>query len=127
MDAIREDDGQLDHLKATLERPVLELDLEAVTGARHLIEADLLQHGPAPAIEPTGQIGDGNTEDGAGVEASAPRYEAPHRTPVLDSASFDPARADHHVRAFLQRRHEARQVMRLVREVGVELEDAAVV
>ena len=120
-----EDDRHLAHGEAAPQRALRQLDLEAVAVRAHGVEVDRLEHLAAEALEAAGEVVDVEAEHAARVVAAAAADEPPQQPPVLDAAAVDVARSERDVGAVLHRREQARQVGRVVREVGVHLEDVA--
>ena len=103
---------------------VVHLDLEGVAVGVHRLQVEVLQDTPAEALEPAGQVADRHAQNDACVERSAAADEGAQKRPVARAAAGHPARADRCVRPSAgHRRTQAQQVGRIVRKIGVHLED----
>ena len=124
--AVDEADRHLGDGGAVLARPVRHLDLEAVALGPDAVEVepaqDLGRVGPVPRR----RVGHAEAEHRRRVAVAAAREEVAVPGPVRDGAALDVARADRHVEALVERRHQRGQRGGVVREVGVDL-DAGVV
>ena len=89
--------GTSTHPSAHPQRPVGELDLEHVALAVHGVEVGALEHPPVEALEPAGEVADGDAEQGARIERAGPRDQAPVRRPPDHAAAGDIARAEHEI------------------------------
>src|SRR5689334_21520889 len=75
-------DRHLPHREALLDRPVRELDLEAVAVGVHAVQVDPLEHPPVEALEPAGEVAHVHAEQRARVPGAAARQHSPHEPPV---------------------------------------------
>src|SRR5205085_116606 len=82
------------HAEAALDRAIGELDLEGVAAGADGGQVDGLEHFAAEALEAAGEVADGQSEDGARVEAAALAQEPPAEAPVHGAAAFDVAAAE---------------------------------
>src|SRR5207237_389525 len=90
--AIAKCDRHLQDLEACLHRTVRQLDLEAITVGMDVFEVEMLQHGAAEALEPSGEVADRDPEHAARVPGAAAAHEPARETPVGDAAALDVAR-----------------------------------
>src|SRR5262249_26097524 len=98
-------------------------DLEAVALGAYAVDVDSLQHHAAEALEAACQVADPDAEDRAGVEAAGPRDQLSRRAPVDGAAARDPAGAEDEVGALLTGCDQSWYVLRVVREVAVDLDN----
>src|SRR5260221_2501780 len=122
---ILEHDRHLANAIAALPEDVGHLDLERVALRANLAQIERAQRlGPVAAVA-AGTIVHRHAKHGAGEDVAAPADELAQRRPVGRAAPSNVARANHQVRP-LARLEEVRQIARIVRKVGIHLEDQIV-
>ena len=120
--AVGERDRDLFDAAARFQRAVGHLDLERVAGGVGRLDVHRPQDGgPVGAVAGSG-VADVVAEREGCVAIAPHRQHQPALGPVGDLAAGDVTRADREVGAALDRREEARQRGRIVREVGVDLD-----
>src|SRR3954471_2618735 len=92
--AIAERDRYLAHLEARLDRPVGQLDLEAVAVGVDPVEVERLEHSAAEGLEAARQAAHGDAEDPPRVPGAAAREEPAAEAPVHHAAARHIARAE---------------------------------
>ncbi len=124
--AVDEDNRHFRDLHPAENRAVGELHLERVAVGSHRIEANGLEGATGKRLVAARQVFHPEAEDRARIERAALREHLAPDAPPLHSSTRNVARADHHVGATLELRDERGQVLRIVRHVGVHLEEALV-
>src|SRR5207253_9831297 len=87
--AVGERDRHLDDAEARALCPVGRLDLEGVALRVDRVEVDGLEHVPAEALEPAGEVADPVLLEDAGVDVAGGGDRAADRAPVRDRAAGD--------------------------------------
>ena len=111
--------------QAALQRPPGQVDLEAVALRRDLVQVELAQRVGAERAVAAGGVVDRHAEHEPRVGAAAPGDELAALGPVLGPAARHPAGAQDEV-GVPERVEQPRQLLGLVRAVGVHLDDDVV-
>src|SRR5206468_6983568 len=102
-----------------------QVDLEAVSGRLHLVQADRPQRGGTVGAESRGRVADAEAEHDPGVDVGRAGQRLTGLRPVDYLAAVYPPGSDGQVCA-VQRGDQAGQVLGLVRAVRVHLDDHVV-
>jgi hypothetical protein len=121
---VGEHDRHLHYSEARLPHGELHLYLERIADEAHPVQVERLEDPPPVADEARGGVFDGHPGDDPGIDGSRLRKEIPVQRPVLHPAPFGVAGAHRHVGStdptgFVK----PFQIVRVVREVGVHLEE----
>src|SRR4051794_3158318 len=116
--AVAEDNRDLGDTKPGLDRAEGRLDLEGVALRGERFQVDRLEDLAPEALEPAGEIVDLDAERGARVRAAPAADRPAARPPICHPATVDISRAHHDI-GVLRGLEQARQVVWVVREVGV--------
>lgn len=98
------------------------LDLERIPGSGDLVQVDSFENLSPKTFEAAGQVPDGYPQDSPRVEAAAAAQEPTDLPPLGDSSAWHVAGADNQV-SKLRSREKPGQIRRVMREIGVHLDD----
>ena len=115
-------DWPLHDAESALVGAIRHFDLERVAVGADGIEIQTLENACRKAFEPAGQVVEWQSQDQSRVERAALAEQAAHNWPVLCLTTPHVPRAQHHVNIF-ERGAQRRERTRIVREIGVHLED----
>jgi hypothetical protein len=103
-----------------------DLHLEAVPLRRDARGIQPREGGGAEDPEAGRDVADARSQRDAGVGVAAPRDELAHEGPVAHGSTGNPPGADHEVGTGARERDHGREVGRIVRAVGIDLDDEVV-
>ena len=105
---------------------VIHFNLESIAVGVDRRQIELLKHIGAKALVAAGHVADGQAQQRARIPAPAAADHLAQPRPVFDAAARHVARAQRHVGGALGNGQQHRQVVRLVREIGVHFAQVAV-